>query len=165
MLPRFLSTILLCLALLSSPAPTSASVGQPGPGPELEANIEHYHQLAADLSTTIAQTEIMQRQLAELRQQVATRRAAVGRVAAATYRGHRADAIQILADASSTEEVLQRMLLIDAFARRQREDIQQLRLTSARYEAARRTLEALITQQRSQQQELVAMRLKLQTPR
>ncbi|HEX6686174.1 MAG TPA: hypothetical protein VF062_25600 [Candidatus Limnocylindrales bacterium] len=114
---------------------------------------------------TIAQTHVMRRQIDDLRSQIAERRALVGRVAAATYRGYRVDPLYVLADAGSTDEALRRLMLVSAFAERRQQEIDALSLTRARYDATQRTLEALIAQQRSQQQALVALRLKIQQPR
>lgn len=157
--------ILLAVVLILVPTVALPVQAQPRPEPaaEMETNLARYRQLAEDLSVTIAQTEIIQRQIGELQQQITQRRAAVGRVASATYRSHRADSLHVLIDASSTDEMLDRLLLLDAFARRQQQEIDALTLTSARFDAARRTLDSLIAQQRSQQQSLVALRVKIQT--
>ncbi len=133
--------------------------------PDADENIARYHQLAADLSVTIAQTEIMQRQIGSLEEQVAQRRAALGRIASASYRTFRIDPLYVLSDATTTEEALERLVLITGFTVRQRLEIRALQLENARYEAARRTLDSLIAQQRRQQQDLIALRRKLQPQR
>lgn len=161
------SVVALLLAIVFAPTPALASPHwqfQPPPSPsgELEESIAQYQRLAEDLTVTIAQTEIIQRQIDSLQQQIDQRRASVGRIAAASYQTQRADSFHVLFDASSTGEVLQRLLLATAFARRQQQEIESLALVSERYEATKRTLDALIDQQRSQQRALVALRLKIQ---
>jgi peptidoglycan DL-endopeptidase CwlO len=129
--------------------------------PDVDENIARYHQLAADLSVTVAQTEIMHRQVGSLQQQIAQRRAVVGRVAAATYRSHRVDPLYVLSDAATTDEAMRRLVLLTGFTMRQKQEIRALQLESARYDAARRTLDSLVTQQRRQQHELLILRHRL----
>ena len=148
---------MLAVALLPTPAHAQPS-GEPA------ENLARYQRIAEDLNVTIAQTEVMRRQIDELGQGIGARRAAVGRVASATYRGHRVHPLHILAGAGSRDDALRRLLLASGFAERQQQEIDALSLTRARYEAAQRTLESLIAQQRSQQQALVALRRKLRRP-
>ena len=155
----------LLLALPSALPAVAAQPPEPQPMGELHENIAQYRQIAEDLSITIAQTEIIRRQIDLLQGQMDERRAKVGRLAAATYRSHHADPLYVLIDASSTGEVLERLLLLDAFARRRQAEIDALALTSARYDTAQRTLDSLIAQQRSQQQTLVQLRTKIQKVR
>ncbi|WP_117209457.1 hypothetical protein [Allorhizocola rhizosphaerae] len=133
--------------------------------PDVDENIARYHQLAADLSVTIAQTEIMQRQIGTLQQRIAQRRAAVGRVASASYRNYRIDPLYVLSGAATTEDAMARLQLLAGFTLRQKQEIRALQIESARYDAARRTLDALITQQRRQQHDLLALRNRLQPRR
>jgi peptidoglycan DL-endopeptidase CwlO len=158
------------LALTPAPAPgappreqaTAGALAAPQPAGDLSENLARYKRIAEDLSVTIAQTGVMRRQIDELQQRIGERRTAVGRVAAATYRGHRVDPLYVLAGAGSQEDALRRILLASGFAERQQQEIDALSLTRARYESAQRTLESLIAQQRSQQQALTAQRRKLQ---
>lgn len=168
------SFLALLLAVVLIPTPALASAAGRAtccqaapvaldPQGELERNIAQYQRLAEDLTVTIAQTEIIQRQIDSLQQQIAQRRATVGRIAAVSYRTHRPDAFRVLIDASSTDEVLRHLLLVTALTRRQQHEIQMLGREFERYESARRTLETLIDQQRTQQRALVALRTKIQT--
>lgn len=149
------------MALLSAPARPAAAE----PGLELQQHLDRYRQLAEDLRVTTAQTAIMQRQIADLQLRVVGERAAIGRIAAATYRGYRLDPLYVLADARSGGEILDRIQLVNAYAERRRQEIDALELTRARYEAVQRTLQSLLSQQRDQQQQLVALRLKIQQRR
>lgn len=144
---------MLAAALVPSPAYAQ---------PDSEAeNLARYQRIAEDLAVTIAQTEVMRRQIDELQQRIGSHRAAVGRVAAATYRGHRVHPLFVLAGADSRDDAMRRLLLVSGFAERQQQEIDGLVLTRARYEATQRTLESLIAQQRSQQQALAALRRKV----
>ena len=146
---------------LSAPQP-SGSLGAPQPVGELAENLARYQRIAEDLRVTIAQTGVIRRQIDELQHQIDQRRAAVGRVAAATYRGHRIHPLYVLTGAGSQDDAVRRMVLVSGFAERQQQEIDALSLTQARYDSAQRTLESLIAQQRSQQQALNAQRRKLQ---
>jgi peptidoglycan DL-endopeptidase CwlO len=128
----------------------------------LAENLMRYRRVAEDLAVTVAQTEVMRRQIDDLQQRIDSRRAAVGRVAAATYRGHRVQLVHVLTRADSRDDALRRLILASGFAERQQQEIDGLSLTRARYQTAQRTLESLIAQQRSQQQTLLALRRKLQ---
>lgn len=153
------------MALFPSPAFPSPALAQPAqPAGDLEQNLARYQRIAEDLAVTIAQTEVLRRQIDELQQGIAARRASVGRVAAATYRGHRIHPLAALAGSGSREDALHRLRLVGGFAERQQQEIEALSLTRARYEAAQHTLESLIAQQRSQQQALAALRRKLHRP-
>lgn len=147
------------MALLTVMTPESARAQ---PAPDLQETIARYQQLAHDLSVTIAQTEIIQRQIGDLAHQMRSRRAAIGQVASSSYRNRRADSLLVLVDASSTNDVLERLLLLNGYARKQQHEIDALAWESGRYEAARRTLDSLITQQRRQQQVLALLRDRIQ---
>jgi septal ring factor EnvC (AmiA/AmiB activator) len=159
---QILSIVLAAAALF----PATAAAAQPAaqPAGELTENLARYQRISEDLDVTVAQTEVMRRQIDDLQQRIDARRATVGRVAAATYRGYRVHPIYVLAGADSHDDALRRLLLVNGFAERQQQEIDALSLTRARYEATQHTLESLIAQQRSQQQALAALRRKLQRP-
>jgi septal ring factor EnvC (AmiA/AmiB activator) len=177
--PSPILSLTLAAALALIPDCASAAVahagGQPaggvpaGTGPagtgQLTENLARIQRLTEDLRVTIAQTEIMRRQIEDLQHRIESRRAAVGRVAAATYRSHRIHPLYVLAGAGSQDDALRRMLMASGFAERQQQEIDALSLTRARYESAQRTLESLIAQQYSQQQALSAQSSKPQQRR
>jgi septal ring factor EnvC (AmiA/AmiB activator) len=127
----------------------------------LQQNLTQYQQLANDLSVTSAQIDVIQRQIEGLKRQIAQRRALVGRLAAASYRSYRADSFNVLLD-HSLGEVRDRMLVLNTFAQYRKVEIKELQLARERFAAAQRTLDSLLTQQRHQQQDLTAQRLKIE---
>jgi peptidoglycan hydrolase CwlO-like protein len=149
-----LNTLLSVLLVLTPPAPS--------PEAQLQQNLTQYQQLAQDLSVTIAQTDVIQRQIDGLKRQIAERRAIVGRLATATYRSYRADSLNVIFDARSIDDVRERMLVLNTFAQYRKVEIKELQLTRERFASAQRTLDSLLTQQRHQQQELTAQRLKIE---
>jgi septal ring factor EnvC (AmiA/AmiB activator) len=134
----------------------------PSPDAELQRNLVQYQTIAEDLRVTIAQTDIIRRQIEGLQSQMLERRAAVGRLAAASYRSHRADAFNLLLDAGSATDFRDRLALLDVFAQHRQLEIKALNTTVDRYASAQRTLDALIAQQRGQQQELLTQRRKIE---
>ncbi|HCT77905.1 MAG TPA: hypothetical protein DGT23_15200 [Micromonosporaceae bacterium] len=141
--------------VIAPPAP-------PAPDVELRQNIAHYQALAEDLAVTIAQTEVMQRQIDTLKKKMKERRVAVGRLASASYRTYRADSLNVLLDAGSAGEVRDRLLVLNVFAQHRQLEIKELAVTAERYAATQRTLDSLVAQQRTQQRELTAQRLKIE---
>jgi septal ring factor EnvC (AmiA/AmiB activator) len=159
--PSGILSVVLAAALVPAAASAQPSSAPVSAQTAAEAqDLAHYQRLAEDLKVTIAQTEVMRRQIDDLQQRIGLHRAAVGRVAAATYRGHRVHPLYMLAGADSRGDAMRRLLLVSGFAERQQQEIDELVLTRARYEATQRTLESLIAQQRSQQQALAALRRK-----
>ena len=158
MSPSRILSLVLAAALLPTPAHAQPATG------DLAENLARYQRIADDLSVTVAQTGVIQRQLQDLEQQIEVRRASVGRVAAAAYRGHRVHSLYALTGASSRDDTVRRLRLVRGFAERQQQEIDALALTQARYQTAQRTLESLIAQQRSQKQALAALHTKLQRP-
>lgn len=132
---------------------------QPAPvDAQLQENLARYQVIAEDLEVTVAQTEVIQRQVDGLRLKMGERRAAVGRLAAASYRSFRADTFKVLLDARSSTDLRDRMLVLNIFARQRQHEIRDLFQTTERFVAAQRTLDSLIAQQRAQQEELIAQR-------
>jgi septal ring factor EnvC (AmiA/AmiB activator) len=129
----------------------------------LQRNLVQYQALAEDLRITVAQTDVIRRQIEGLASQMRDRRAAVGRLAAESYRSHRADSFNLLLDSRSATDFRDRLALLNVFAQHRQQEIKALSTTTERYAAAQRTLDALIAQQRGQQQELLAQRRKIQT--
>jgi septal ring factor EnvC (AmiA/AmiB activator) len=134
----------------------------PSPDVELQRNLVEYQTIAEDLRVTVAQTDVIRRQIEGLQAQMAERRATVGRLAAASYRSHRADAFNLLLDANSATEFRDRLALLDVFAQHRQLEIKALNATADRYAAAQRTLDALMAQQRSQQEDLLTQRRKIE---
>ncbi len=130
---------------------------------ELHRTIAQYRALAEDLRVTVAQTDVIRRQIEGLHSQVRDRRAAIGRLAASSYRSHRADSFNLLLDSRSATDFRDRLALLDVFAQHRQREIKALNASAERYAAAQRTLDALIAQQRGQQQELLAQRRKIET--
>ncbi|WP_020525951.1 hypothetical protein [Catelliglobosispora koreensis] len=142
--------------------PTPAPTAPPGtPAEQLAQNIATYQQLAEDLSVTISQIEVIQRQIDGLSQLLAAQRAKTGRIAAAAYQQERSGTLNAVLTAPSNEVALQRLLLLTGVALIHQEEMDRLGQETARYEAVQRTLEALRQQQRSQQQALIAQRIKI----
>jgi cell wall-associated NlpC family hydrolase len=129
---------------------------------QLEVIVEHYNELREDLRITTAQTAVLAKQINPLKIQMGERRAAVGRLAAASFRSHRISPVNVLLDSSSTRSVLDRMLLLETYAQRKRLEINELADLRDRYETASRTLDALVTQQRQQQEEQARQRTKIE---
>ncbi len=130
---------------------------------ELQRNIIEYQALSEDLRVTVAQTDVIRRQVGGLHSQMRDRRAAVGRLAAASYRSHRADAFNLLLDSGSAADFRDRLALLNVFAQHRQQEIKALSSSVDRYAAAQRTLDALMAQQRGQQQQLLAQRRKIET--
>lgn len=149
-----LNSLLSVLLVLAPPAPS--------PEAQLQQNIAQYQQLANDLATTIAQTDVIQRQIDGLKRQIAERRALVGRLAAASYRTYRADSLNVLMQARTLDDVRERMLILNTFAQYRKVEIKELQVSTQRFAAAQRTLDALLSQQRHQQHELTMQRLKIE---
>ncbi|WP_203915412.1 hypothetical protein [Rhizocola hellebori] len=134
----------------------------PSPDVELQRNLAQYQAIAEDLRVTVAQTDVIRRQLESLESQRQERRAAVGRLAAASYRSHRADSFNLLLDADSATDFRYRLALLNVFAQHRQLEIKALNSTTDRYTTTQHTLDALIAQQRGQQQELLAQRRKVE---
>jgi peptidoglycan hydrolase CwlO-like protein len=149
-----LNTLLSVLLVLTPPAPSPEAL--------LQQNLTQYQQLANDLSVTTAQIDVIQRQIDGLKRQVAERRALVGRLASTSYRTYRADSINAVLQARNLGEVRERMLVLNAFAQYRKIEIKDLQLSTQRFASAQRTLDALLTQQHHQQQELIAQKIKLE---
>ncbi len=149
-----LNTLLSVLLVLTPPAPS--------PDAELQQNLTQYQQLVNDLSVTTAQIEIIARQIDGLKHQVAERRALVGRLAAASYETYRADSINLILKARTIEDIRDRMLVLNSFAQYRKFEIKELQTSTLRFASASRTLDALVTQQHHQQQELISQRVKLE---
>lgn len=148
------------LAILVAIAPPVAPIS---PDAELARTVAEYRALTEDLRITIAQTDVIRRQVEGLQAQMRDRREAVGRLAAASYRSHRADSFNLLLDSRSAADFRDRLALLDTFARHRQEEIKALSASADRFAAAKRTLDALIAQQRGQQQELLAQRRMIET--
>ncbi|MBV1849246.1 C40 family peptidase [Catellatospora tritici] len=129
---------------------------------QLEVIVERYHALHDDLKTTEAQTGVLRRQIDPLQRQIAQRRAAVGRLADAGYRSTRSMSLTLLLDAGSTRQILDRLLLMNEYTLHQQREIEALAQTSQRWDTARRTLDALLAQQREQRRELAAKRTEIE---
>jgi septal ring factor EnvC (AmiA/AmiB activator) len=134
----------------------------PSPDVELQRNLVQYQAIAEDLRITVAQTDVIRRQIEALQAQMLERRATVGRLAAANYRSHRADSINLLLDANSATDFRRRLALLNVFAQHRQLEIKALNVTADRYTTAQRTLDSLMAQQRGQQQELLSQRRKVE---
>ncbi|GAA2404616.1 hypothetical protein Cme02nite_68800 [Catellatospora methionotrophica] len=130
---------------------------------QLEQVVEKYHDIHEDLKTTAAQTGVLQRQIQPLKEQINSRRGAVGRLAAAGYRSSRSMSLSLLLDAGTTRDVVDRLLLMKSYTQHQQREIDELALTSERYATARRTLDALLEQQKNQQTQLGRQRATIES--
>src|SRR5689334_20382628 len=110
-----LSAVLAAALTLFTVPPAVRASGASQPASGQAENLARYQRIAEDLRVTIAQTEVMRRQIDDLQHRIEARRAAVGRVAAATYRGHRIHPLYVLAGADSQDDALRRMLLASGF--------------------------------------------------
>ncbi|GHJ50423.1 hypothetical protein Cs7R123_77650 [Catellatospora sp. TT07R-123] len=130
---------------------------------QLEVIVEKYHALHEDLLTTQTQTDVLQRQIDPLQREITARRGAIGRLADAGYRATRSMSLTLLLDAGSTRQILDRLLLMNEYTLHQQREIESLAQTSQRWDTAKRTLDALLTQQREQRRQLATQRTAIES--
>ncbi len=157
------STVLISGAAHAEPSSAELDRQIRAKSDQLEVVVEKYHELRDDLKTTAAQTEVLQRQIEPLKEQITFRRGAVGRLAAAGYRSSRSMSLSLLLDAGTTRDIVDRLLLMKAYTQHQQREIEELALTSERYATARRTLDALLEQQKNQQRQLGRQRTTIES--
>jgi cell wall-associated NlpC family hydrolase len=148
------STVLLSGAAHAEPSSAELDRQIRTKSEQLEVVVERYHELREDLRTTAAQTGVLQRQIEPLKEQIRQRRGAVGRLAAAGYRSTRSMSLSLLLDAGTTRDIVDRLLLMKSYTQHQQREIDTLALTCERYATARRTLDALLEQQKKQHKQL-----------
>jgi septal ring factor EnvC (AmiA/AmiB activator) len=151
-------TSLLAALLMTTPTPAPAP---PNQAEVLARNIAAYQQLSEDLVVTISQIGVIQRQVDGLQTQIGERRAIAGRIATAAYQQQRSNTLNALLTAETREDALERLLLMTGVGQVRQREIAGLSQTSERFVTAQRTLEALRAQQKTQQQDLIAQRLKI----
>ncbi|NUR28836.1 MAG: hypothetical protein HOV83_23840, partial [Catenulispora sp.] len=140
------------VALMLGSAPvTGAAMAAPNPTPQpmtrqqlidridktsdqLEVVVEKYNQLNDDLRTTVAQIGVLRRQLGPLEKQVAAHRATVGVIATAAYTSAGANTYNMLLHTSSTEDVLDQLMVIQLLADDQRSQIAALQRVRQEYQ-------------------------------
>ncbi|WP_051366262.1 C40 family peptidase [Hamadaea tsunoensis] len=130
---------------------------------QLEVVVERYNQLHDDLQTTVAQIGVLRRQLGPLEKQVAAHRATVGVIATAAYTSGGANAYNMLLHSSSTEDVLDQLMVIQLLADDQRSQISSLQRVRQEFQDAQATLSTLVSQGREQQKQLITSRSRIQS--
>ncbi|MCP2326385.1 cell wall-associated NlpC family hydrolase [Hamadaea flava] len=130
---------------------------------QLEGVIERYNQLRSDLQTTVAQINVLKRQIGPLERQVADRQAKVGVIASAAYTTAGSTSFAVLLHADSTRDVLDQLMVIQLLADDQRREITSLTRLRQEYVAAQETLRTLITEGRAQQKDLATSRAKIES--
>lgn len=160
--------LILLGALASAAAPGAPAAADPpaadlegqirSASRQLETVIEEYHSLREDLRVTLAQADVLSRQMVPLERHVDDIRLRLGLVAATAYRTARLTDVNVLLAGADRDTLVRRLDALDMLARQRHREIAELGDTRERYLVARRTLEALAQQERTQQHELVTRR-------
>lgn len=121
---------------------------------QLESVIEEYHSLREDLRITAAQSRILGAQIGPLEGRVDQIRERIAAVASTAYKTSGVSGVNVLLAASNGPDFIRRLDVLDLLARQRQAEIATLYASRDQYLAARRTLDALATQQRDQEAEL-----------
>jgi len=158
-----LGAIAVAVSAMPSPAPADPPPAElerqiRAASEQLEVVVEEYNSLREDLRITVAQTGVLARQIAPLERRVEDLRDRVGLIAATAYRSGGMDSANVLLTAAAGHDLVRRLDALDLLARRRHREIAALGAARDRYVTARRTLDALVEQARSQETELATRR-------
>ncbi|WP_173077380.1 C40 family peptidase [Phytohabitans rumicis] len=128
----------------------------------LERVIEDYNEVRDDLRATRREQADLAVRMRPLEQALAARQARIGMMAATEYRNSGAGPVLAVITAESASALADRLLILDLLAAQQREAITALTAARARFDATRRTLDALAAQQTAQEQHLTGQRRQIE---
>jgi cell wall-associated NlpC family hydrolase len=112
----------------------------------LEPVIERHNAVRADLAVKKKQAAALQQKIQPLQLQVDLAMSRVGELAAQSYKGGNASAINALLSAGSPTEFADRLSLLNEFARGQQDRIRDVVTLKTRYDSQKAPLDALVSQ-------------------
>jgi cell wall-associated NlpC family hydrolase len=128
----------------------------------LEATVEEYNELREDLRVTVAQSRVLAEQVMPLERRVDQLRDRIGVIAVTAYKTAGVTGTNALLTAASAEDFVRRLGLLEELARQRQGEIAELHRARDAYIAARRTVEALATQERDQERDLAARKASIE---
>jgi cell wall-associated NlpC family hydrolase len=129
---------------------------------ELEVVVEQYNDVREDLKATRAKASALTGRIAPLRDAMQVRQARVGGLAADAYRSSGVAEVSSLLAASSPEQFVQRLLVVQRLTSQQSRALSALAQARHNYETTRVALRELAAEQREQQEGLARKKRHIQ---
>ncbi|HEX5598921.1 MAG TPA: NlpC/P60 family protein [Micromonosporaceae bacterium] len=123
---------------------------------QLEPTIEKHNATREDLAAKKKQAKRLGEKIAPLQLQVDLAMAKVGRLAENAYKGDRASALNAVLTTGSPAALIDRLEVLDQYARLQQRDIQEVSDLKEKYEAQKQPLDKLVAELTQTEKELAA---------
>ncbi|HEX5540654.1 MAG TPA: NlpC/P60 family protein [Micromonospora sp.] len=130
---------------------------------KLEPVIEKHNATREDLAKKKKQATALSKKITPLQLQVDLAMAKVGELAASAYKGDRASALNAILTTGSPAALIDRLEVLDQFARRQQQDIQAVNKLKEKYQAEKEPLDALVAELTRTEKELAAKKKQIDT--
>ncbi|MEO3819354.1 NlpC/P60 family protein [Plantactinospora sp. B24E8] len=160
----------MTVALALAPLPGRADpTAEPGPGTaaeQLEIVVEQYNNLREELRETQARAAAIHAEMVQLQRAVDTHRAEISQLAARAYRVGDVRSLGFLGALISMrnrDDLVDPLIILDRLTRERQRVVTGLTETYARLAAARDTVRTLAARQRSQERQLAARRLAIES--
>ncbi|WP_433618679.1 NlpC/P60 family protein [Dactylosporangium sp. CA-139114] len=167
---RALVTVVTVVAVLL--AGTGAAQAEPTPAElerqidemwnQLEPTIEQYNQVHTQLKDNQAKAQKLQQQLQPLQAQVDAAMGKISEIAVRQYKTGRLTTLQVLLSGSTPTDTLDQLTVVNAIARNERAQIQDVAAARDRLAADKRTLDTLIARQTTEDKELAAKKTQIE---
>ncbi|HTJ36237.1 MAG TPA: NlpC/P60 family protein [Dactylosporangium sp.] len=129
---------------------------------QLEPTIEQYNQVHTQLKDNQAKAAALQKQLQPLEAQVNAAMGKISDIAVRQYKTGRVTTMQVLLSGSTPTNMLDQLTVINAIARNERAQIQDVAAARDKLAGDKQTLDALIAQQATQDADLAAKKTQIE---